>query len=75
MSLLRWRQVFHQNLNRMKNWVKTGLIWGCVMFILVTFVSPYLFNEEITLNRIIINIFLWLILGLLFGYSVRKKLQ
>ncbi|MGJ8759638.1 hypothetical protein [Polaribacter sp. AHE13PA] len=59
----------------MKNWVKTGLIWGFVMFILLTFVSPYLFNKEITLNRIIINIFLWLILGLLFGYSVRKKLQ
>ena len=57
----------------MKQWVKTGFVWGAVMFVIMTFVSPYLFNEEITLKRISINIFLWSVLGLLFGYATRKK--
>ena len=74
-SLLLWRQVFYLNLNRMKQWVKTGFVWGAVMFVIMTFVSPYLFNEEITLKRISINIFLWSVLGLLFGYATRKKIK
>ncbi|MDN3618492.1 hypothetical protein QWY81_03350 [Polaribacter undariae] len=59
----------------MKQWVKTGFVWGAVMFVIMTFVSPYLFNEEITLKRISINIFLWSVLGLLFGYATRKKIK
>ena len=59
----------------MKQWVKTGFVWGAVMFVIMTFVSPYLFNEEITLKRISINIFLWSVLCLLLGYATRKKIK
>lgn len=57
----------------MKPWVKTGLIWGATVFILLAFVFPFFKNEEITQQHILMHFFSWLIGGLIFGYVTKKK--
>jgi len=58
----------------MKDWAKTGLSWGLAMFIIMVFVFPYFEDGEITTKRILLGAVLWTVLGLLFGYSLRKRM-
>jgi len=58
----------------MKDWAKTGLSWGLAMFIIMVFVFPYFEGGEITTKRILLGAVLWTVLGLLFGYSLRKRM-
>ena len=65
----------------MKPWIKGGLIWAAFMFIIMTFVYPYvlpLFGfeqepEKHPVARIIINAVVFTIAGLLIAYTGRKK--
>ena len=52
----------------MKKWVKVGLVWGIWMFLGITFIKSLIFGEVITLKVVIIESFLWMIAGLLYGY-------
>jgi hypothetical protein len=44
------------------------------MFIIMTFVFPYLNREVITLKKILIAFPFWMLGGLLFGYSMNRWL-
>lgn len=66
----------------MKTWVKFGLIWAVWMFIIMTFVAPYVMvwigleNEsepKFPTAKIIINAVVFLIFGLVFGYWNEKR--
>jgi hypothetical protein len=57
----------------MKQWVKIGLVWGTIMFLLMTFVFPYFREEEISLSKVVFSIILWSVMGLLFGYALRNR--
>ncbi|PWG06128.1 hypothetical protein [Polaribacter aquimarinus] len=59
----------------MKKWVKVGLIWGIIMFVIMTFIFPYFDKEEITTKRILLGIIIWTIAGLFFGFSMRKNFK
>mgnify|MGYP000403894076 CR=1 FL=1 len=59
----------------MKPWVKKGLIWGSIMFVIMTFVFPYLQEQEITLSKVLFSVFLWSVMGLLFGYTLRNRIN
>lgn len=54
-----------------KNWIKSGLIWGAFMFILMVFVFPYFEAEEISLKRVLSAFVIWTIAGLGFGYTMK----
>lgn len=56
----------------MKKWVKVGLVWGIWMFLGITFIKSLIFGEVITLKVVIIESFLWMIAGLLYGYISDK---
>ncbi len=56
----------------MKKWVKVGLVWGIWMFLGITFIKSLIFGEVITLKVVIIESFLWMIVGLLYGYISDK---
>lgn len=47
------------------NWVKAGLLYGSIMFILMTFLFPLVMGEAITIKSILIAIPIWVIAGLL----------
>jgi hypothetical protein len=54
-----------------QNWIKTGLVWGALMFLFNTLGFPYFRGENITLEDICVGLILWTIGGLAFGYTMR----
>ncbi len=56
-----------------KNWIKSGLVWGLIMFVIMTFVFPFIFDsQKISWRMIIINAVVWTISGLSFGYIMKR---
>lgn len=54
-----------------KKWIKTGLIWGGFMFIVMTLGFPLVSGEEINIRSLGIGLIIWTIAGLLFGYTMK----
>jgi hypothetical protein len=59
----------------MKKWVKVGLIWGLIMFIIMVFIFPYFGNDKITIKSILLGSVIWSLGGLVFGYFMRKNFK
>lgn len=59
-------------LSSSKYWIKTGLTWGAIMFVIMQIAYPLINSEEITLKSIVIGVLLWSIGGLSFGYTMRR---
>lgn len=59
----------------MKKWVKTGLSWGFTMFLIIVVGFPWFQGKEITVKSVVIGIILWGIGGLLFGLSMKSRLE
>lgn len=66
----------------MKPWVKAGLFWALWMFVIMTFVVPYIFvwtdpeDEEMPnfkISRIAISAVVFAVTGLLVGYLNRNN--
>lgn len=59
----------------MKSWMKFGLIWGVVMFIILNIIFPLVDGEKIIVKKLLLFLPLWLVFGLIFGYisQSRKK--
>ena len=54
------------------NWIKIGLFWGVFMYIFTVVVLPLILREEITTRKMLINIPIWVIAGLIFGYWTNR---
>ncbi|WP_428740753.1 hypothetical protein [Tenacibaculum sp.] len=59
----------------MKEWIKTGLSWGFMMFLVMTIFFPLYDGEEITLKRILVGALVWGVGGLFFGYTMNINLN
>jgi len=57
----------------MKKWVRSGLVWGGVLYILTMVVFPLFDHERFTLTKILLGIPLWIITGLIIGYLLKGK--
>jgi len=57
--------------NEKNGWIYRGLIWGLFMFIFMTLLYPSLSEEPITMKSLLINIPIWIIGGLGFGYTLK----
>jgi hypothetical protein len=59
---------------RMKNKLKSGLLFGLIyglfMFLIMGIAFPYSQGDEITLNRALIELFIWISGGMLVGFLV-----
>jgi len=64
-----------KKMNSTKNWIKLGLLWGVMMFIIITFGLPLIKQEEITGVNVLIGIPIWIISGLLFGYIMKSLMS
>ncbi len=53
------------------NWIKTGLTWGVLMFLIMSIIYPYVTGQGITWKTIVLGIVIWTIGGLVFGYSMK----
>lgn len=56
-------------------WIIVGLIWGIGMLIIMTFAAPMLRGEDVTGQTLIIDIPLWLMAGLGWGYFMKRFLM
>lgn len=56
----------------MKPWIKTGFIWGAMMFICMEIIYP-LIDGELTALGLVIGIPIWALGGLLFGFFTQGK--
>lgn len=52
------------------NWIKSGLVWGALMFVIMTPLF-YFFGTEISLYSIAFQLSIWALGGLLFGYLMK----
>ena len=57
---------------KLTNIIRIGLPWVVGMFILSALIIPYFNDKEITLKKIGIAFPLWMLGGLLFGYSMNR---
>lgn len=57
----------------MKKWVRSGLIWGGILYILTMMIFPLLDGERLSWFKIIMGIPLWIITGLIIGYLFKNK--
>ena len=52
------------------NWIKTGFVWGALMFMIMTPIF-YISGMNMSLINIVIQLVIWALSGLLFGYSMK----
>ena len=52
------------------NWIKTGLVWGALMFVIMTPLF-FFYGIKMSLINIAIQLIIWLVGGLLFGYTMK----
>ncbi|MDO6676696.1 hypothetical protein MK851_04570 [Tenacibaculum sp. 1B UA] len=59
----------------MKKWVKSGLVWGGTMFLVMTFLFPWYDGKAITVKSSLIGFVIWGIGGILFGLAMKKRVE
>ena len=59
----------------MKKWIKNGLAWGLIMFVIMVFIFPYFNEEEISIKSILLGVVIWSLAGLLFGITMKKNFK
>jgi hypothetical protein len=57
----------------MKKWVRSGLFWGGILYILTMIVFPLIDGERLSIAKILLGIPLWIIVGLVIGYLAKNK--
>ncbi len=58
-----------------KTWIKTGLGYGAIMFLIMSIGFPYFEDHEITLKSLTVGIVVWTIFGLIFGYTMKSYMS
>lgn len=54
------------------NWVVYGLLWGSFMFLTMSIILPLLDDVHLDGIRIIKSLVIWLVMGLAFGYIMKR---
>ena len=57
----------------MKKWVKWGLVWGAIFYIITMFLFPVIDGEKFDITKILLGIPLWVMTGLILGYMFANK--
>ena len=57
----------------MKKWVKSGLLWGVILYIITMVLFPLIDGDKFKALKLLLGIPLWIIVGLTIGYLFQKK--
>ncbi len=52
--------------------MKSGLVYGAMMFVTMGIIFPYVDGEEITLKNLAFGLIVWALAGLAFGFTMKK---
>ena len=56
-------------------WIYMGICWGIFMYFIMVVAIPYFRQELISRESILIGIPVWILGGLLYGYSMKRYLD
>jgi uncharacterized membrane protein YGL010W len=57
----------------MKKWVRSGLVWGGILYIITMILFPLIDHERFDTVKILLGIPLWIVVGLTIGYLFDKR--
>ena len=57
----------------MKKWVKWGLLWGTIFYIITMILFPVIDGEKLNVTKMLLGIPLWVMTGLVLGYMLANK--
>ena len=57
----------------MKKWLRSGLLWGGLLYLITMILFPILSGENLSFAKIILGIFLWIVVGLAIGFLFFNK--
>ncbi len=57
----------------MKKWVRSGLVWGGILYIITMIIFPLIDHEQFTVTKILLGIPLWIVVGLIIGYLLKNR--
>lgn len=58
-----------------KSWLRSGFFFGIFMFVSMVLVYPLFKGETITLERVVIGLPLWLVGGLVWGFTMKRWIR
>lgn len=56
-----------------KNWVRPGLLWGGILYIITMIAFPMLDGERLNTVKLIMGVPLWIVVGLTIGYLLKDR--
>jgi len=57
----------------MKKWVRSGLVWAGILYIITMGFFPMFDHESFNLEKLLLGIPIWAVVGLIIGYLFEKK--
>ncbi|WP_294821686.1 hypothetical protein [uncultured Flavobacterium sp.] len=57
----------------MKKWVRSGLIWGGLLYVITMILFPLIDHEKFDTVKLLLGIPLWIVVGLTIGYLFGNK--
>jgi hypothetical protein len=57
----------------MKKWVRSGLVWAGILYVITMVLFPLIDHETFNLQKLLLGIPLWIVVGLSMGYLFDKK--
>jgi ABC-type polysaccharide/polyol phosphate export permease len=57
----------------MKKWVRSGLVWAGILYVITMVIFPMIDHERFDLEKLLLGLPLWALVGLIIGYLFEKK--
>ena len=57
----------------MKKWVRSGLVWAGILYVITMGLFPIIDHERFDLEKLLLGIPVWALVGLIIGYLFEKK--
>jgi len=57
----------------MKKWVRSGLVWAGILYVITMGFFPLIDHESFNLEKLLLGIPVWAVVGLIIGYLFEKK--
>ena len=65
--------MYNLNFCIMKKWVRSGLVWAGILYIITMGIFPMIDHEGFNLEKLLLGIPVWAVVGLIIGYLFEKK--
>lgn len=63
----------NKNRRAMKKWVRSGLVWAGILYVITMVFFPLFSHEHFDLEKLLLGLPLWALVGLVLGYLFDRK--